>query len=170
VRLLAPAVVGLALLLAAPVRADDHCTDADADGDQAPPCGGDCDDNDAAVSSLSEEVCGNAVDEDCSGLFDDLDADADGWIAEPCGGRDCFDQSAAIGPDQPEDCRSAFDEDCDGLVAADDPDCGGDGDDDDSATAPEPSAGCDATWDGSTLRYGLVLLLPISALRRRRSH
>ncbi len=56
-------------------------TDGDRDGDGevsssccfGDVCGGDCDDDDASVSSSAREVC-NGIDDDCSGLVDDGDS------------------------------------------------------------------------------------------------
>ncbi|NUO48596.1 MAG: hypothetical protein HOV80_07040 [Polyangiaceae bacterium] len=46
--------------------------DADGDGDPDAHCGGgDCADDDPEISSLVEEVCGNAADDDCDGQTDE---------------------------------------------------------------------------------------------------
>jgi Putative metal-binding motif len=46
--------------------------DADGDGDPDIHCGGgDCDDNNDAVSSLVPEICGNGIDDNCSGQIDE---------------------------------------------------------------------------------------------------
>jgi hypothetical protein len=46
--------------------------DADLDGDPDKHCGGgDCDDNDPTVSSLSPEVCANQKDDNCNGMIDE---------------------------------------------------------------------------------------------------
>jgi hypothetical protein len=48
--------------------------DADGDGDPTHNCGGgDCDDTDPSVSSLTSEVCGNQRDDDCDGEIDESD-------------------------------------------------------------------------------------------------
>lgn len=49
--------------------------DGDGDGDPDGNCmpGADCDDRDAAVSSLAPEVCANGVDDDCDGTVDEPD-------------------------------------------------------------------------------------------------
>ena len=56
----------------------DSCTseprDVDGDGDPDDHCGGgDCDDLDVSISSLSPEVCANASDDDCDGTVDEPD-------------------------------------------------------------------------------------------------
>lgn len=48
--------------------------DADADGDPDEHCGGgDCQDDDPAVSSLTEEICGNGADDDCDEQVDEAE-------------------------------------------------------------------------------------------------
>jgi hypothetical protein len=48
--------------------------DADGDGDVDVHCamGGDCDDTDPTVSSTKPEICGNAKDDNCNGMVDEL--------------------------------------------------------------------------------------------------
>lgn len=98
----------------------------------------DCNDQDAAISPMAQEVCGGG-DEDCDGLVDDadpnsmgktpwyLDADSDGFAgpaftlacAQPVASfssvSDCNDGVAAIHPGASEVCNGA-DDDCDGGV------------------------------------------------------
>ena len=62
-----------------------------------------------------QEVCGNALDEDCSGMFDDKDSDGDGFLDIACGGSDCDDLDPASHPGADE-VRDTRDNDCDGLV------------------------------------------------------
>jgi MYXO-CTERM domain-containing protein len=120
--------------------------DADADGFSA------CDDCDDAASDVypgHPEVCGDALDNNCDGGVDDVDADGDGWVALACGGGDCVDFDAAINPDvdgdgdgahacedcsdvdplrfpgNPEVCGDGLDQDCSGADQAADLD--GDG-------------------------------------------
>lgn len=78
--------------------------------------GGDCDDNNASIHPGAAEICGNGVDEDCSGA--DLicpnplnvttctDSDGDGYKVggESCGLVDCDDSNAAINPGATEIC------------------------------------------------------------------
>ncbi|MEK7473635.1 MAG: hypothetical protein AAB668_02830 [Patescibacteria group bacterium] len=65
--------------------------DMDADGDRSLACGGtDCDDLNPARSGILEELCGNLVDEDCSGAPDDA---LDTFICDLqilCRNTDCF--------------------------------------------------------------------------------
>ncbi len=62
------------------------------------------------------EVCGNGVDEDCSGALDDLDQDGDGHRLAGCaGGNDCDDAHPGIHPGAAE-IWDTVDNDCDGLV------------------------------------------------------
>lgn len=97
---------------------DTECQGAvDLDGDDYPGTT-DCDDNNPAINPGAVEVCGNAVDEDCSGSTDDLDADKDGFIDASCGGDDCNDGEKTVNPDGTElsvlECGDTFDNDCDG--------------------------------------------------------
>jgi len=60
------------------VEAPQSCThvlrDADQDGDPDIHCGGgDCDDDDPLVSSMTPEVCANGADDDCDGIVDEPD-------------------------------------------------------------------------------------------------
>ena len=51
---------------------EDACVEGeDQDGDGYLRCGEDCDDSNAAVNPGTDEVCGNGIDEDCSGWPDD---------------------------------------------------------------------------------------------------
>ena len=43
---------------------------ADADGDGESTCDGDCDDSDTTVSTLSTEIIGDGIDQDCDGVAD----------------------------------------------------------------------------------------------------
>ena len=154
-------------------------TDADGDGDLADACGGsDCDDSDPEVQGLDldgdgitlcdavpdcddndpdaspenpDEICGDGIDNDCSGGADDLDLDGDGAFNEECDGLDCNDNNAAIGPDANETgtaCIDQIDNDCDctedtngdGIICGVN-DQGVDGLDDDCFAPPVPDAG-----------------------------
>ena len=46
-------------------------SDADVDGDKFSPAQGDCDDNEPLAYPGNEEVCGDRIDNDCNGLYDD---------------------------------------------------------------------------------------------------
>ncbi len=120
----------------------------DADGDGYDACV-DCSDAFDFINPGETEVCGNAIDEDCSGADEQPDADFDGYVAVYCGGDDCFDEDPAAYPgvdtdgdgyDVCEDCDDdeagsnpgleevcdGLDSDCSGVV--DDLDADGDGD------------------------------------------
>ena len=138
----------------------DDCDDADAginpgvdaDGDGSNVCE-DCNDTPGLGAYLfpgNTEICGDGVDQDCSGADDALDEDGDGYENIPCGGDDCDDLDASINigvdvdgdganacddcddaeaaafPGGTEICDSGIDNDCDGT--ADDVDADGDGD------------------------------------------
>ncbi|MEZ4464401.1 MAG: putative metal-binding motif-containing protein [bacterium] len=116
---------------------DEGCAPADADGDghAAVAAGGDdCDDGDATVHPGAAEICGDRVDQDCSGA--DLpcpvdagvpdaapgpapaggdDVDGDGHRARASGGDDCDDLDASAYPGAPERCGDDRDQDCDGA-------------------------------------------------------
>jgi hypothetical protein len=123
-----------------------YCADGDGDGDEDVACGGgDCDDADPLVSSIADETCGDAVDQDCDGVdLAPVDVDADTFVsAAACAnGDDCNDNNAAINPSvdadgdgsnvcldcndnpgigaflfpgNPEVCGDGIDQDCSGL-------------------------------------------------------
>ncbi|MCO4769104.1 MAG: hypothetical protein KDA24_03685 [Deltaproteobacteria bacterium] len=165
----------------------DDCDDAnaainpsvDADGDGSNACL-DCNDTPGIGAFLfpgNTEICGDSVDQDCSGSDDLPDVDGDTYISVPCGGDDCDDFDAAVNigadadgdgsdacsdcddaditafPGNPEVCDSGVDNDCDGV--ADDVDNDGDGDlaipcggTDCDDNDPAVGAGTDADGDG----------------------
>ena len=112
---------------------DEDCDGADGtddDGDGHAPLrsgGDDCDDGDPLTYLGAPEVCGNGVDEDCSGVPDDLDFDGDGHLALACGGGDCDDANPDASPSAHELCGNAVDEDCSGVLDDGDGDFDGDG-------------------------------------------
>ena len=101
----------------------------------------DCDDSDASVSPAGLEVCGDGVDNDCSGDADGSDAsdaivqyadgDGDGygddttattgcdfaagttWVSV---GGDCDDAASGVNPGALEVCDGSVDENCDGSI------------------------------------------------------
>jgi len=114
------------------------CTDTDEDGYYAEgdPCGtaADCDDADDTIFPFAEEICGDAVDNDCDeGIDEDcgfyyFDGDGDGYgdlrdkvskKSPPRGyvedNTDCNDTNAEIYPGAEELCDNK-DNDCDGIV------------------------------------------------------
>ncbi len=66
-------------------------------------------------SAYGPEVCGNALDEDCSGVVNDKDLDGDGYRDVACGGNDCDDGNPNSHPGATE-IQDTSDNDCDGLV------------------------------------------------------
>jgi hypothetical protein len=107
--------------------------------------GGDCDDNNEEINPEMIEICGNAVDEDCSGAANDgegdpgsgsgcmlyfADVDEDGYgdmfdalcLCEAWAqyklddASDCDDDNAQANPDKLELCTTPFDDNCDGLI------------------------------------------------------
>jgi large repetitive protein len=161
----------------------DLASDADGDGWASDLClvGDDCDDADPAVNPGVDldgdgwhacldcndlfdfinpgapEVCGNAIDEDCSGDDDLPDVDGDGYTSVPCGGDDCDDDDPAVNPgvdvdldgfDACADCddleptvNSAATEVCDSV----DNNCDGSTDDVDADGDGDPPIACGGT-------------------------
>jgi hypothetical protein len=136
----------------------------------------DCNDAFDFINPGEIEICGDAIDQDCSGIDEQPDADFDGYIAIACGGDDCDDNDPLAYPgvdtdsdgfDVCEDCDDeeplAFptaDEVCDGLDnncsgGIDDLDADGDGDSpvacggtDCDDSDPDVGADTDADSDG----------------------
>lgn len=97
--------------------------DSDRDGYDAEggSCGGDdCDDTNSEINPGAEDVCGDGIDQDCSGddelCPDCTDDDGDGWgVGATCPAeQDCDDTSADIYPTAEERCGDGIDQDCDG--------------------------------------------------------
>lgn len=127
----------------------------DVDGDGYTPCGGDCDDGDAAVHPGATELA-NDADDDCDGTIDEhtdaYDDDGDGYSEDE---GDCNDADEEIFPASTAD-LPGVDQDCDGELEGDaDGDGyttgGGDCDDDDATIHPgatETADGVDEDCDG----------------------
>jgi hypothetical protein len=129
---------------------DETCVDTDLDGYcvgsvtagvKCPNGGGDCDDTRAAVNPGATETCGTALDDDCDGLTNEVnatlcqnfytDADNDGFgtgvatcQCAQAGGKtalvngDCADGNANVNPTKLEIC-DGIDNDCAGTPAID---------------------------------------------------
>ncbi|MCB9738071.1 MAG: hypothetical protein H6747_02310 [Deltaproteobacteria bacterium] len=90
-----------------------------------PKGGGDCNDNDALVSTSGAEIC-NGADDNCNGTADEgCDDDGDKYCDAnmttlgnpsscPNGGGDCDDTKADINPAKQEVCGNTVDENCSG--------------------------------------------------------
>ncbi|MBK5970049.1 MULTISPECIES: PKD domain-containing protein [Thiorhodovibrio] len=113
------------------------CTGTDADGDGYyvgdANCGlTDCDDTNAAIHPGATEVCGDGIDNNCSGNDASCsaacsDADGDGYSPDGgiCGPWDCDDYSAAVNPGVVEICTDRIDNDCDWELDESDKECNG---------------------------------------------
>ncbi|MDP7112471.1 MAG: MopE-related protein, partial [Myxococcota bacterium] len=97
---------------------DDDATVAD-DGDgDGYPAAEDCNDSNAAVYPGAEQACDGVMDNDCDGIIDsnETDADVDGFT--DCDG-DCDDLNGQIHPGAFDRCDDDLDNDCDGTVDED---------------------------------------------------
>lgn len=118
----------------------------------------DCDDASPYVYPGADEICGDSIDQDCSGEVDDgsTDADGDGSVSDACtGGTDCDDTQPGVGPLANEVPYDGIDQDCDGADLTDVDGDGYDGeeaggldcDDDDRRTHPGAAADCESHED-----------------------
>ena len=88
--------------------------DVDQDNDGQTPNEGDCDDADNTIYTSAEEVCGDGVDQDCSGGdlgCADADEDGDGVTVND---GDCDDDDNTIYPGATDIDGDGIDQDCDG--------------------------------------------------------
>ncbi len=105
------------------------CSDDDGDGHIDQACGGDdCNDGNSGVHPGAGETCDGISDNNCDGIEDPDEVDADGDGVSVCD-DDCNDGNPNISPFALEVCNDGIDNDCDGLADGADPDCAG-GDDD----------------------------------------
>ncbi|MCO4773941.1 MAG: PKD domain-containing protein [Deltaproteobacteria bacterium] len=146
----------------------------DNDGDGRPAGQLDCDDDDPNIYLNADEICGDGVDQSCSGGDLVEDEDADGWVDERCDNEancaanpgsdactlevfDCNDADETLNHDDEDgDGFSSCDNDCDDSDASIDPedddgdgfdDCSGDCDDDDAAVSPTGTEVCGDSLD-----------------------
>ena len=136
----------------------------DADGDGSNLCV-DCDDTDDSVYPSALEICGDGIDQSCSGADLPADSDGDGYESADCGGLDCDDDNPAFSPDAEEAC-DGVDLNCDGETTSTDADgdgyfdadCGGLDCDDQAQSihpdSPEVCNGVDDNCDGELLEGG----------------
>ncbi|MEZ4241650.1 MAG: MopE-related protein [Myxococcota bacterium] len=97
--------------------------DIDRDGDGWSVNQGDCDDNNNQVHPQAEEICGNAIDDDCNLVVDDRDEDGDLHVDVVCAATytgalppdDCDDLDADVHPGAPE-VADDVDNDCNGDI------------------------------------------------------
>jgi len=97
--------------------------DIDNDGDGLTENQGDCNDNSATVYPGAEDICGDGIDQDCSGADlicpQDIDNDGDDYTENQ---GDCNDADSSINPGATDLCGDGIDQDCSGadVVCPDD--------------------------------------------------
>ena len=89
---------------------------SDDDGDGFTVAQGDCNDDSASQHPGATEVCGDGIDQDCSGsdtvCAEDIDNDGDGYTENQ---GDCNDANSGIRPGMNEICGDGIDQDCNGI-------------------------------------------------------
>ena len=135
----------------------------------------DCNDEDGAINSGAEELCSNAIDNDCNGLttIEDpacesvVDRDGDGvcpmgldingdgdcidGMQEMTLSVDCDDNAITVYPGNRENCFDGIDNDCDGFADENDMSCRPDADADGDGYCP---VGRDLNGDGDCVDEG----------------
>jgi MYXO-CTERM domain-containing protein len=147
------------------MRITSEDADLDDDGAIAATWGGtDCDDSDPTLTTATDEIPYDGIDQDCDGA-DLTDADADGADAIEAGGDDCDDTTGAIAPGRTEVCEDGLDNDCVGGDA----DCAEDvgGGDGEGVELGSGGCGCE-TGSASPAAGWLGMLALLVPLRRRR--
>jgi hypothetical protein len=138
---------------------DGFCTDAEVTGPGTQDCNDDPLDARAPfIHPGADEICDGWPDNNCDGVFDETDDDADGDDWSPCMG-DCDDGNPLVNPGAMEICDGQ-DTNCDGFLPPDEVDEDGDGwylcqDCDDTEQAANPGMteicdGIDNDCDGVT--------------------
>lgn len=145
------------------VTGGETCADADEDGYWTNTCIddlADCNDDDANIHSGAQDVCGDGIDQDCSGSdlsCSSQDQDNDGFTGIE---GDCDDSDRFINPGAVEICTDSKDNDCDGDIDAADSSCAdsdrdgftivtGDCNDSDSAVYPTATEICSDSKDNN---------------------
>ena len=106
----------------------------------------DCNDTNAEVNPIAEEIVYNGVDDDCNPETLDDDLDGDGFLIAD----DCDDTDPTIYPGATEICGDGIDQDCDGI----DPSC-----DCPCFTAEDLDASVYLAANGNTIQYGPSILI-----------
>ena len=131
------------------VDGDGFCVDDEVYGPGTQDCNDDpLDPRAPFIHPGADEICDGWPDNNCDGVFDETDDDADGDDWSPCMG-DCDDANPLVNPGAMEIC-DGLDTNCDGFLPPDEVDLDGDGwflcndcDDDEPAANPGMTEICD---------------------------